>query len=341
MVQIDSTNAGELNQPPPWVHQIHKMEAIRLLLKGLTLGQRLKKNTEIEQMNEDWALAHLEQAMDPDAFPDLVPDDMSLITIKSHERRALKVLSFLAAFSRVPKALCCMLAAEEVADKELDKAAKRKNNGEDPATKKQACDERVEKPRVLGQQNDIEIHQLLKDTDAFCSVPLHYFTNKNLQYINVHAYHLPVTKVNPEKGKKACYIIDIPKLNEILGKEEDMMFGDYTVAHPKTFHLIVALDPAGLLGTQARFYKKHFLFFNQQIDKVEEYPAWCDLECKERMNYHISPTLFESSYYFAKYKCFKLAHHIREEMAKQLADQLAEVNKQALDAETARRAAKS
>ncbi|KAK0497765.1 hypothetical protein EDD18DRAFT_1381947 [Armillaria luteobubalina] len=310
MVQIDSTDAGEPNQPPPRVHQIHKTEAIRLLLKGLTLGQRLKKNTEIEQMNEDRALARLEQAMDPDAFPDPIPDDTSLITIKSHERRALKVPSFLAAFSRVPKALHCVLAAEEVADKELDKAAKRKNDGEDPATKKRARDERVEKPRVLGQQNDIEIHQLLKDTDAFCSVPLHYFTNKNLQYINVHAYRLPVTKANPEKGEKARYIIDIPKLDEILGKEEDMTFGDYAVAHPNFFRMIVALDPAGLLGTQARFYKKHFLFFNQQIDKVEEYPAWCDLERKECVNYRISPTSFESSYYFAEYERFKLAHHI-------------------------------
>ncbi|KAK0482828.1 hypothetical protein EDD18DRAFT_1362473 [Armillaria luteobubalina] len=253
MVQINSTNAGEPNQPPPWVYQIHKTEAIHLLLKGLTLGQRLKKNTEIEQMNKDWALACLEQAMDPDAFPDLILDDASLITIKSHECRALKVPSFLAAFSRVLKALHCTLAAEEVADKELDKAVKRKNDSKDPTTKKQACNKRVEKPRVLEQQNDIEIHQLLKDIDTFCSVPLHYFTNKNLQYINVHAYCLPVTKANPEKGEKACYIIDILKLDEILGKEEDMTFSDYAVTHPNFFCMIITLDPAGLLGMQARF----------------------------------------------------------------------------------------
>ncbi|KAK0218867.1 hypothetical protein IW262DRAFT_1243500, partial [Armillaria fumosa] len=202
----------------PQVHQIHKTDAIHLLLKGLTFGQRLKKNTEIEEMNECWAQAHLDQALDPNSFPDLLLDDASLITIKLHEWRALKVPSFLAVFSRVLKALCCALAAEEVAEKELDKAAK-KNNGDDSITKKQGHEMRAEKPRILGQQNDIEIHQLFKDTDTFCSILLHYFTNKNLQYINEHMYCLPVTKMNPEKGEKACTIIDIPKLNDILGKE--------------------------------------------------------------------------------------------------------------------------
>ncbi|KAK0465697.1 hypothetical protein IW261DRAFT_1346962, partial [Armillaria novae-zelandiae] len=277
MVQSIDPNAGKPrlpNQPPPRVHQTHKTEAIRLLLKGLTLGQRLRKNTEIEENNEAKAQARLEQALDPDAEPEAIPDNVSLITIESHERRALKVPTFLAAFSRVPKSLQCALAAEEAAEKELDRAAKRKNNGEDSAAKKRTCEIRPERPRVLGQQNDINIHELLKDTDAFCSVPLHYFTNKNLQYINEHAYELPLTKANPEKGEKSCSIINIPKLNEHLGKEDDMTFGDYTVAHPNFFRMITEIDPQGLLGIQSKFYKNHFTFFNQQIDKVEEFPAW-------------------------------------------------------------------
>ncbi|KAK0467446.1 hypothetical protein IW261DRAFT_1574178 [Armillaria novae-zelandiae] len=214
------------NQPPPQVHQTHKSEVIRLLLKGLTLGQRLRKNTEIKEKNELLAQARLEQALDPDVEPEEIPDNVSLITIESHEQRALKVPTFLVTFSRVPRSLQCVLAAEEVAERELDKAAKRKNDGEESAAKKQTREVRAERPRVLGQQNDINIHELLKDTDAFCSVPLHYFTNKNLQYINEHAYELPLTKANPEKGEKARSIIDIPKLNEWLGNESDMTFGD-------------------------------------------------------------------------------------------------------------------
>ncbi|KAK0458379.1 hypothetical protein IW261DRAFT_1352796, partial [Armillaria novae-zelandiae] len=301
------------SQPHQRVHQTHKSKAICLLLKGLMLGQRLRKNTEIEEKNKLLAQARLEQALDPDVEPEEIPDNASLITIKSHERRALKVPTFLATFSRVPKSLRCMLAAEEVAERELDKAAKRKNNGEESAAKKQTREVRAERPRVLGQQNNINIYELLKDTDAFCSVPLHYFTNKNLQYINEHAYELPLTKANPEKGEKARSIIDIPKLNKRLGNESNMTFGDYAVAHPNFFRMITEIDPQGLLSTQSKFYKNHFTFFNQQIDKVEEFPAWHTLECKEHVNYHISPTSFELSYYFAEYEHYKLAHHIREE----------------------------
>ena len=47
----------------------------------------------------------------------------------------------------------------------------------------------------------------------FCSVLLNYFINKNLQYINVHAYKVSVMKANPKKGTKARTIINIPKLN--------------------------------------------------------------------------------------------------------------------------------
>ncbi|KAK0479475.1 hypothetical protein EDD18DRAFT_1045758, partial [Armillaria luteobubalina] len=237
-------------------------------------------NTEIEELNKYRALACLEQALDPDPATDKIPDDASLITIESHKCRALKVPNFLAAFSRVPKSLCCMLAAEEVPEREQEKVAKKKSDGDD-STKKRVREVRPEKPRVLGQQNDIQIHQLLKDTDLFCSVPLHYFTNKNLQYINKHAYQLPITKANPEKGKKACSIIDIPKLNKMLGKEDDMTFGDYVVVHPNFYWIIVELDLGGLTGMQSKFYRNHFNFFNHQIDKVEEYPTWHTLECKE------------------------------------------------------------
>ncbi|KAK0495768.1 hypothetical protein EDD18DRAFT_1075292, partial [Armillaria luteobubalina] len=282
MTQSEDSNTSALTQstqPPPRVHQTHKSQVIQLLLKGLTLGQRLRKNTEIEEMNEAQALARLEKALDPEADPDeVIPDDTSLITIESRERRALKAPTFLASFSRVPKSLRCVLAAEEVAERELDKAAKRKIDGEDTGTKKRTRKLRAEKPRVLGQQSEIEIHQLLKDTDAFCSVPLHYFTNKNLQYINVHAYKVPVTKANPEKGEKARTIIDIPKLDDILGKEDEMTFGDYAVAHPNFYRMIIELDPQGVQGTQSRFYKNHFSFFNHQIDKVEEFEAWRALE---------------------------------------------------------------
>ncbi|KAK0467447.1 hypothetical protein IW261DRAFT_1574179 [Armillaria novae-zelandiae] len=101
--------------------------------------------------------------------------------------------------------------------------------------------------------------------------------------------------------------------------------------------MITEIDPQGLLGTQSKFYKNHFTFFNQQIDKVEEFPAWRALERKEHVNYRISLTSFEPSYYFAEYKRHKLAHHICEETAKQLAEQLAEVNKRIQDTELAKR----
>ncbi|KAK0464037.1 hypothetical protein IW261DRAFT_1427507 [Armillaria novae-zelandiae] len=232
MAQSIDPNAGEPrlpNQLPPRVHQTHKTKVIRLLLKGLTLGQRLRKNTEIEENNEAQAQAHLEPAMDPDAKPEAILDNMSLITIKSHEWHVLKKKQLRKSWTGLPK-----------------------------------------------ERTMVSKH---------------------------------------------------------LGKEDDMMFGDYAVAHPNFFRMITEIDPQGLLGIQSKFYKNHFTFFNQQIDKHA-------LKCKECINYHISLTSFEPSYY-SEYKHFKLAHHIREETAKQLAEQLAKANKHVQEADSARKQAES
>ncbi|KAK0475939.1 hypothetical protein IW261DRAFT_1422198 [Armillaria novae-zelandiae] len=174
---------------------------------------------------------------------------MSLISIESHEQQALKRKQLRKSWTGPPK---------------------EKNNGEDSAAKKQMCKICPERPRVLEQQKNINIHKLLKDTDMFCSVLLHYFSNKNLQYINKHTYELPFTKANPERREKLCSIIDIPKLNKCLGKEDDITFGDYEVTHPNLFHMITKINPQGLLRIQSKFYKNHFTFFNQQIDKDQD-----------------------------------------------------------------------
>lgn len=73
----------------------------------------------------------------------------------------------------------------------------------------------------MGTQQQMLFNQLLYDTDDVCiHIPLLFFMNKSLCYINIHASLLPVQKTNTVNSeKKSVNVLRIEDLTPILGEE--------------------------------------------------------------------------------------------------------------------------
>ncbi len=102
--------------------------------------------------------------------------------------------------------------------------------------KRRCRDTADEKPRIIGSQTQIAFHQILYDTDDFVSIPLPFFTNKDLRYLMDHASTLATMKANPNPGEsKGTWILDIPGLSVMFGEELSISYSEYSEAAPNCF----------------------------------------------------------------------------------------------------------
>ncbi|PBK98809.1 hypothetical protein ARMGADRAFT_1026701 [Armillaria gallica] len=170
-----------------------------LLIQHLSLDTWLSLNVDIEKQNEACQLKAYNHVADPANFPDVASDIASIINIKSLERDSLRVPSFLALFSEVPKFIMAWLAGEEQREKE--------NRKRDDVS--------------LGRE---------------ANIPLPFFTNKNLCYIMDHASTLPTMKANLKPGEtKGAWILDILKLSAMFSEELSILYSEYSEAVPNCF----------------------------------------------------------------------------------------------------------
>ncbi|KAK0464761.1 uncharacterized protein EV420DRAFT_1263613, partial [Desarmillaria tabescens] len=172
------------------------------------------------------------------------------------------------------------------------------------------------KPRMLGTQQEVSFHQILYDTDdAHIHIPLPFFTNKSLQYINVNAALLPVQKANLlDCEKKGFNILKIEELMPILGAELSIDYGLHAKAMANLYHFQKSHNPLGLKGNHAIWYESHILFFDCQQDKIEYWDYLKHLEMELHLKHISSLTAFDLDYYVQCYNEVKNNALLQEKM---------------------------
>ncbi len=94
-------------------------------------------------------------------------------------------------------------------------------------------------------------------------------------------------------------------------KEADMTYGQWHEAADNCYHFNAGRDKVGENGPYARWWEQHFSFFDVQIDKIEQYPAWQSLEEKLRKAYRSQPMTFSRDFYAEEYRMAKLEHRMQ------------------------------
>ncbi|PBK79668.1 hypothetical protein ARMGADRAFT_950564 [Armillaria gallica] len=262
---------------PPRKPCTHISDTINRALRKLSLAAKLERNCKIEAENLSREAKTIKHLDDPAQNPDPGSEMASLISLDNNDIQALRTPTFTSNFPNIPMAIQKTIAQLEAKEKDM-------------ASKK-------------------------RDADDTLLILLPFFLNVNLQWFIDKRATLPTTKTNPQVGEsKGSFIIDVEKAWSFLlcsTKEADMTYGQWHEAADNCYRFNAGHDKVGENGPYAKWWEQHFGFFDAQIDKIEQYPAWQSLEKKLRKAYRSQPMTFSRDFYAEEYRMAKLEHRMQ------------------------------
>ncbi|KAJ7700174.1 hypothetical protein B0H16DRAFT_1483978 [Mycena metata] len=187
------TDHGDQPIPPRTTRQriTHLSASVITALKNLPRATKLRKNKAIREKNDENALARAQHDSDPVAFPDVAPDDASLITVSDAEEE-------MSPFSMM----------YDVASKLSPDSGKRVIRAFAAAGDKRSRDDgdegkkggkRAKRPEVIIKAvmaAPIVFHPLIHELyELEIYAPLSIFTDKNLEYVNSNASTITMRKL--------------------------------------------------------------------------------------------------------------------------------------------------
>ena len=309
-----------VENPPLRVRRTHLSDAISGMLKTLSLPSRLKRNKEIETLNEARNLRNLSHLQNPENPPG--SETASFITIESSE---INLLSSSSLFNSLHDTLPFYIMEKLALLKSLTDKNKRRLGDESLTDSIDDSALRIAKRRCMTAKSLISRNfqsrtsfnfpQIMFDTEDRMALPLSFFTHKSLRFMIDNLALLPIRKVEANGVHKKGSILDVEKLSKTLGEELSLTYGQYSEAASQMFNFQAQRDndsPSdGATETWTRFWELHFLFFDNQDDAEEYYDEWKHVELdlrRERWSYNYK---YNEDYYASRYMTAKNNRNIR------------------------------
>jgi hypothetical protein len=253
--------------PMPTRRKTHVGTLIQIF-KNLPLQMKLKKNKEIEEMNNARLEKKMLHASDPTNYPDDGSSLASFVTVDSEEINSLTVPSTFAVVREViPFYMHRLLQSRD----------KRKTH--------QASDSgttRVSKRRRKNGDTMIDPEQLgfvytfpeiyFDTADANAVIPLPFFLPKNMQYVHDNFATLQLRKTNGPDGSKGVRILDLDSLSKVFGAEGTLNYGEFCIAGDQMVRFESMRDEV-LNGSYSHGWFSHFSFFKRP-ECCDYYELW-------------------------------------------------------------------
>ncbi|KAJ3785358.1 hypothetical protein GGU10DRAFT_387504 [Lentinula aff. detonsa] len=131
------------------------------------------------------------------------------------------------------------------------------------------------------------------------NIPLAFFTNKNIDFLNNNSISFHRTKISHIEGKPQ--ILDLADVTKKMKdsrdagpvRELDLEHFEWIEATENFYAYQVSLYAEGADAHEPIFYRKHFGFFENQVDSVKLYDLWKDIELEMRQKHQNKRTTFD------------------------------------------------
>ncbi|RXW16082.1 hypothetical protein EST38_g9772 [Candolleomyces aberdarensis] len=302
--------------PPPRSRLTHVSEAMITFFKGLPLAAKLARNKAIEEKNLAALVAYTEGP---------IPDTASYITIEDEEMESLRdPTTFEGLRSKMPSYLICKLGPLL-----NPKGEKRKATAEDlnpSSSRRKLIDPANEVDRAFINHNQTSFPDILIRTEEHVRIPLKWFTNDNITFINRNLSSFPTMKTPAVNDEKSIPILNMHAVANnaffsCLHGELPADFAEWLEAAYNMTNFQALRDIEGS-STNQQWFNCHFGFFINQADKVRLYDAWKDKDLELRIERREKQARFDRSHYEQVYgiakESFKADQKAREEMKSEL-----------------------
>ncbi|KAF5378420.1 hypothetical protein D9757_011136 [Collybiopsis confluens] len=144
-----------------------------------------------------------------------------------------------------------------------------------------------EVPYNPGKARQATIPRALYDAGKHVNLPIGFFTDKNLFYIETHLHSLPTTKHRAATSSATDYILDIKAVSKLLGidesaRNENLTYQEFREVADNNYEFESTRDEDGVNGSRAHFASNHFSFFLNHPESHDMYDWWKPRELKLR-----------------------------------------------------------
>ncbi|KAJ7720777.1 hypothetical protein B0H16DRAFT_1474206 [Mycena metata] len=288
------TDHGDAPVPPRRIRRriTHFSASVIAALKKLPRATKLRKNKEIQEKNDENALARAQHESDPAAFPDEAPDDASLITVSEGEE---EMSPFSAMYD------VAMKLTPDSSKKVLRAfAASGEKRTRDDGDEGKKSGKRPKRPEVVvkaGMAPPIVFHPLIHELyDRDIYAPLSLFTDKNLEYVNSNASTIAMRKLNPAiSSDKRVNVLDTAAFEAAVLREADLDRAQFGEAAENFATFILEKEEDG--SPLAIRWGQHFQYFAKVQGAEGVFPAILDTEIFLRKMYCTQPFSYDHSFY--------------------------------------------
>ncbi|KAJ3984096.1 hypothetical protein F5890DRAFT_94436 [Lentinula detonsa] len=283
-------------EAPERVRKTHKDPETTHRLTKLPIDSKLKMNYEKQMRNAN----RRERAI---VGADNVSDVSSYISIPEEEYD--KIISDQPYFDRVK----CWLSAHTLswlADKR--KQLRTRPRDSDNASPNPTTTQPLKRFRANDELNEVDptARPFISFDQAFLdlglhgyNVPLSFFTNRNVDFLNNNSISFRRTKISHIEGKPQ--ILDLADVMRKMKdsrdagtvRELELEHFEWIEATENFYAYQVSLYAEGTDAHEPIFYRKHFGFFENQVDSVKLYDLWKDIELEMRQKHQNKKTNFD------------------------------------------------
>ncbi|RXW16280.1 hypothetical protein EST38_g9577 [Candolleomyces aberdarensis] len=174
--------------------------------------------------------------------------------------------------------------------------------------------------------NQTNFPNIVVGTEEHVRIPLAWFTNDNLAFINRNISSFPTQKTSGINDEKPIPILNMHAVanNQVftcLHRELPDNFAEWLEATNNMINFQALRDIKGSSANQM-WFTQHFTFFMNQVDKVRLYDAWKDKDLELRVERREKQARFDRPHYEQIYgiakESYKADQRAREEMKSEL-----------------------
>ncbi|KAJ3781511.1 hypothetical protein GGU10DRAFT_411507 [Lentinula aff. detonsa] len=283
-------------EAPQRVRKTHKDPETNHRLAKLPIDSKLKMNYEKQLRNATRRERAIERA-------DNMSDVSSYISIPEEEYE--KIIKDHPYFDRV-KVWLSAHTLSWLTDKR--KQLRTRTRDSDDTLNNAAPAQPLKRFRANNELNEVDptIRPFISFDQAFLdlglhgyNVPLALFTNKNIDFLNNNPISFRRTKISHIAGKPQ--ILDLADVMKKMRdsrdagtvRELELEHFEWIEATENFYAYQVSLYAEGTDAHEPTFYRKHFGFFENQVDSVKLYDLWKDIELEMHQKHQNKRTNFD------------------------------------------------
>jgi len=286
-----------VEEPQAHTRKTHISAVVIVMLNKCPLPDKLVKNKEIEQKNQEQHLKSLNHALNPQMYPAAGSPEAFLITLILKDLEELRKPSVFNRFKSLLMNGWFSSLSDEMAKKRSNASVEKQHMVLLGRMQAAEC--------TVGIPFSVNFSQvrIFEKTDISHPLPIHFFTNKNLCYITENLSTLPLIKANPLNDfLKPTRILDVAKIcTEQFGPELLISCAEWTKVAKNYRIFQVDRDEDGPDGNYAVWLKQHLAFFKNLEDRIESFRAWLPLKIELRLKYRTVTEPFVNGIYYVEY----------------------------------------